>query len=121
MNAKILDALGCALTNISEERLLDILLDAYESKKKQISELQAANAREREDLHHQRELMAEEYRRMRQDPLYGAGGQYYFANPGRGARFCVTVHGRRIILTEQGPNSEVYMRPISQEEYNHGR
>ena len=96
---KIIDALGCALDDISEDRLLDILLDAYEAKKHEIEVLEGANAREREDMYHERERMREEYRCMRSDPLYSPEGVYYFTLDEQ--RFTVVVRGRKIDLMER--------------------
>lgn len=97
--SRILEALGDVVDDISEERLLDILLDSYAAKKQRIKELEGENAHERQALHDDRERLHEEMRRMRSDPLYGACGDYYFTVGGRYFRF--HVHGGRVDMLEE--------------------
>lgn len=96
---KILAALGCALDEISETRLIDILLDAYEKKKQRIAVLEGENAHERARLEFEHDKMREEYRRMLNDPLYCAGGEYFFCLDGR--RFCFRVQGHHVEMFER--------------------
>ena len=96
---KILGALEMTFEDLSLERLIDILLDAYNGKKKRIEELNAENARERERLHVDIEVMRRERERMRSDPLYLLHGDYFFECNGR--RFHVSVQGSHIKMTEQ--------------------
>lgn len=76
---KILAALDCALDDINEDQLIDILLDAYKAKKDRISQLEGENCHERMIMHSERENMHREYQRMRSDPRYFATGEYFFA------------------------------------------
>lgn len=117
MNTKkrILEALDCALDDISEERLLDILLDAYHSKKKEIERLQGENSHEREMLHSEREQCLEDRRRMLRDPLYGATAQYYFLVNGH--RIGVTVIGSRIDVFERQKNIDFSAQQITFEDF----
>ena len=95
--AKILEALDIALDDVSEDCLLDILLDAYKSKDQAILRLEGENAREREDMHQERERMREEYDRRRSDPLYcTAIGEYYFID--NGCRYRVRVQSGHVSL-----------------------
>jgi hypothetical protein len=96
---KILAALNCALDDIAEDRLLDILLDAYRAKKARIAELEVANEAEREKLQYAHDALHREQIRLRHDPLYGAAGAYYFKVNGR--RFGVTVVGSKIEMFER--------------------
>ena len=96
---KILAALDCALDDLSEERLVDILLDAYERKKARIVELEAENAAERQRIHAERKALQREQHRLSSDPLYGARGEYFFTLDGR--YFSVSISGRDIYLTER--------------------
>ena len=93
---KILDALDCVIDDLSEDRLIDLLVDAYESKKRRIIELTSENAREREQLHQDREQIHKEMRLMRTDPLYAPAGEYFFKVPGTKTKFGVRIHGLRI-------------------------
>lgn len=70
--SRILEALDNVVDDLSEERLLDILLDSYSAKKQRIKELESENARERQDLRDTQEQLREDMRRMRSDPFYGA-------------------------------------------------
>lgn len=100
---KILSALDCALEDITEDRLIDILLDAYQAKTQQIVKLQGENAAERERLHHDHEMLREEHRRMRMDPLYGADGEYFFSCNGR--KFNIKVRGGKIDMFERSSSA----------------
>ena len=75
---KILDALNLTLDHIGEDRLLDILLDAYKAKDRRISDLERENESEHRTLRLQQESIREEIGRMRRDPTYGAVGDYFF-------------------------------------------
>lgn len=93
---KILAALDCALEDLSDDRLLDILLDAYESKKKAIKDAEARWAEMRFD----REQLRADVHRMRTDPLcYTVAGQYHFREGNR--KFCVVINGRDLTMYER--------------------
>lgn len=96
---KILDALDCVIDDLSEDRLIDLLVDAYEAKKRRINELAAENARERESLHHEREMVRAEIHRVRTDPLYTVVGEFCFQTDK--AKFGVRIHGGDIQGFEQ--------------------
>lgn len=96
---KILAALDYALDETSEARLLDILLDAYKSKKDEIQRLRTENQQTRQDLYNEREAMADERHKMRTDPLYSATGQYLFLVNHH--KIAVTVRGARISISEK--------------------
>lgn len=96
---KLLDAMGLTIDCIGEDRLLDILLDAYKAKGEEIARLKGENCHEREVMHAEREQMRAEYSRIRQDPLYFVSGQYYFV--ARQHRFSVIVNGDRIEAFER--------------------
>ncbi len=98
---KILDALDIAIDDLSEDRLIDILLDAYKDTRRQLNEVKFENARERETIRRERERMQEDHRRMREDPLYCAQGEYYFVYDKR--MFGVRIQGRKIDMFERRP------------------
>jgi hypothetical protein len=99
---KILDVLDSVLDDISEDRLLDILLDAYTAQKQAILDLAVENAAERENLRLDREHIRQELHKMRNDPLYGAAGEYFFEGSGTvKRRFCIMVRGHAIEMIEQ--------------------
>jgi hypothetical protein len=113
---KLLDALDITLEDVSEERLIDLLLDAYKVKERRIEVLEGENAHEREDMHHEREKMREEYRRMRSDPLYWReGGVYYF----RDYTKCHTVliQGGQVRLMERIKDVDIAVPQVKQEEW----
>jgi hypothetical protein len=112
---KLLGALDITLEDISEERLLHLLLDAYRAKQRSIEHLESENAREREDMHHEREKIRENYRRMRRDPLYGQEGVYYFIIAGNGIRLSVTIQGARINLHQRVSGMDIAAAPVSLE------
>ena len=113
---KILDGLGCTLDEISEERLIDILLDAYQAKERRIKALEGENAREREAMHEEREAMKREHHLMRTDPLYCAPGRYYFAVAGR--RFSVDIQGSAIKMLQRDSRIDVLAQRISENEFH---
>ena len=62
---KLLDALGNTLDHISEERLIDILLDAFKAKQDEIEKLRSENSYERQRLRQERDTLENERLRMR--------------------------------------------------------
>jgi hypothetical protein len=114
---KILAALDCALDDIAEDRLLDILLDAYAAKKAEIERLHGENAREREQLHQELEAAHLDRHRMRSDPLYCAAGAYYFLLGGTDY-YAVHIQGTQITLLRRLANHDQLAQPISRDEYS---
>jgi hypothetical protein len=108
VKTKILEALNITFDDISEDRLLDILLDAYKSKDQAILRLEGENACERE-------RMRGEYHRMRSDPLYCREGAYYFAI--EKARFTVLVQSDRVDLMARSHGHDVIATPMSPEDW----
>ncbi len=94
---KILEALG-DIDNISDERLCDLLLDAFAEQRKKIEQLEAFNNAERISLRNEQEALRQEQRRVRQDPLYAAAGDYYFVV--RDRFFQLAIQGNRMQLIE---------------------
>lgn len=115
---KILVILDDVLDDVSEQRLLDILLDAYQARQAEIKKLKSEIAYERENLHRLQESTTDEYRRMRSDPLYGAFGEYFFELPGKQRQFfCVRVQGKRFEMFERKGNVDFMCRQMSREEW----
>lgn len=112
---KILAALGCALDDLSEARLLDILLDAYQAKKDEIVELKKANQLEQFKLATEREGVREEIRKVRSDPFYGAAGDFYFIC--RGKKIAARIHARNVTLYERSAGIDYSASLVSQEEW----
>lgn len=113
---KLLEALCITFDDLSESRLLDILVDAYKAKKKRIAQLEAENAHERETLRAEREALLSERRQMRSDPLYCATGDYFFECNGH--RFAVQVHGAHVQMFERARNGLDFAgRPMSLMEF----
>ena len=96
---KLIAALDIALEDVGEDRLLDILLDAYASKKREIEKLKNENAGERQYLRKQHDDLVREQHRLRSDPTYGARGEYFFAREG-GYKFRVSVTAGGVDLFE---------------------
>ncbi len=107
---KLLDALGCALDEINEDRLIDILVDAYKAKKQRIVELESANCLERQRLHDERNSLLDERRRMREDPTYWVHSRYCFNHNGKG--FFVMIDGPRVSLYESLGNADIIAQPV---------
>jgi hypothetical protein len=114
--AKILAALEIALEDIAEDRLLDILLDAYAAKKRAIEHLSHVNDTEREKLREERQAVHMDRMRMHKDPLYCAAGSYYFRLGGTDY-YIVHVQGTKIILQRCQANYDQLAQPISREEF----
>ena len=96
---KILKAIDCAIDDIGEDRLVDILLDAFKAKKARIAELEGqltAAAREVHDVWESRRLERHE---IRTNPLYSAAGEYFFIVNDR--KFMIQVFGPRIEMFER--------------------
>ena len=113
MKQKLLAALGITLDDVSEERLLDILLDAYKAKQKQIQQLEGENGHEREMLHAEREKLRDELHRVRSDPLYGASGQFWFLGGLPQVSYCVTIQsGKAVEMYERHGKIDYRMQAI---------
>jgi hypothetical protein len=91
---KLLDTLDFSLDDVSEERLLDILLDAYNGQKKEVERLRSANVGEALRLHEQQNALIRERRELRYNPLYGASGSWFFT--ANGQYFSVSAAGGKI-------------------------
>jgi hypothetical protein len=103
---QLLGALDCTLDDLSETRLLDLLLDAYQAQKKEIERLHGVNAREAQRLRDDLECVRRDRERIQRDPLYCAHGEYFFLVNGR--RIGVSIQGSHIDLYERGANKINY-------------
>ena len=112
---KLIDALDCTIEDINEDRLVDILLDAYKTRGDQITHLEGENAQERERLYAEFESIKREQKRMREDPLYCATGEYFFNCNGH--NFGVRVQGYRIDAFERQGNIDFAGREMSLAEW----
>lgn len=113
---RLLQALDIAIDDLSEGVLLEVLIAAYEQKKAECAKLQGENAQERENLHLAEGRLLEEQHRLRNDPLYGAAGEYYFDINGR--RFGVVVQGSRMDMFERKGNIDYAARQMPPAEWN---
>lgn len=113
---KIIDALGCALDDISEDRLLDILLDAYKAKKDRISQLEGENCHERLVMESERQFMHDERKRLHTDPTYGAAGQYFFVVNHH--KIAIRIQGRMIEVTEKVDQVDYLGQQLSPAEWH---
>ena len=120
---KILEVLDCALGDLSEERLLEILLDAYQRKKRTIANLEHECSAVRQQLHDERQQIREEHRRMRNDPLYTVPGAYFFYHEWTDGldrhrqRYVVRIIGRAVELFERQLGYDVAVMQVSREEF----
>ena len=114
---KILEALGIALDDVNEDRLLDILLDAYKAQKDQIVQLRGENAHERLCLQSDRDNMREEMRRIRHDSTYGSVGEYFFIINQH--RIGVIVRAGHVSLYERIKNVDYSGQQMSRSEWEH--
>lgn len=112
--SKLLEALDLTMDSLSEGRLIDILLDAYNEKKKRIEELKTENAKERDDLRRATDNIMAERHKMRTDPLYCASGQYWFALDNR--LLGLYVQGSKLELIEDRAGINYLYQQISPEE-----
>ena len=94
LKEKLLSTLDFALDDVSEERLLDILLDAYRARKEEIERLRGENAHEVQKLNDQHEALMRERSELRRNPLYGASGSWFFT--ANGQYFSVSAAGGKI-------------------------
>lgn len=109
---KIIDALGCALDDVPEDLLLDILLDAYAAKKNEIGRLNREVDMAHAETHREHERMKEERHRMRSDPTYCLDGAVvYFLASGR--PFSVVVQNRHVNLHERMGEIDVAAQSVS--------
>lgn len=112
---KLLEALNITFDDLSESRLLDILLDAYKAKKERIIQLEAENAHERETLRAEREALLSERRRMQTDPTYFISGDFLFRC--RDRSFCVTIVSGRVEMFERSQGCDFRAQPMSHENW----
>jgi hypothetical protein len=110
---KLLAALNIMLDDISEERLIDILLDNYKEKTQRIEELAGENAHEKFMLQEEWEKIKREHHRMLRDPTYLSSGEYHFCHEGR--HFCVDIRHGRVVLWERRNTTQVLAHPLSPE------
>lgn len=97
---KLLAGLSCTIDDLSEDTLVQALLDAYAAAKRKIAELEGANAREFQALFDERNKLIQEQRRLREDPLYAVAGEYFFADR-TGRYFYVHIQGYRVTMFER--------------------
>ena len=116
LQQKLLKALDLTLDDLSEERLIDVLLDNYKFKAEQVETLANENLHEREQIQGERDAMRKEHHDMRCNPLYGPTGEYFFACEGHRYRLIVEG-GRRLQLFKKQPGAEYVARSISREEF----
>lgn len=114
---KLLDALGCTIEDVNEDRLVDILLDAYAASQKRISELMAENAQERLHLRADQQALIDDRRRMREDPTCWVQGFYHFLGQGS-RRIFVHVDGPRVKVYERAQNIDYLAQPLSPAEFD---
>jgi hypothetical protein len=120
---KILEVLDCALDDLSEERLLEILLDAYQGKKRTIANLEHECSAVRQQLHDEKERIRDEHKRIRSDPLYTAPGEYFFYYEWTAGldrhkqRLGVRIVGRSIEMFERQKGYDVAIMQVSREEF----
>lgn len=112
---ELLKALDCALEDISEERLVGILIDAYQAKKTRIADLEGANAADREMWNREMELTRAERYRMHADPLYRMDGDYYFKHNSQA--FIVRILGGGINMFVRVNNVDCWARQLSPKEW----
>lgn len=114
---KLLEALNITFDDLSETRLLDILLDAYKSKKERIAQLESENAHERDTLRADREALLSERRRMQTNPTYFVSGDFLFRC--RDRRFCVTIANGHVQMFERSRSSgcDFCAEPMSHENW----
>jgi hypothetical protein len=116
---KILEVLDCALDDLSEERLLEILLDAYKAKKQRISDLENQHAGIQLAQQRDHESVMEERRRMRNDPTYAMAGEYFFIQH-RGVqynKFIVRIAANFVELLERNPTYDMMISQVPREEF----
>ena len=101
----------CRIDEINENRLLDILLDAFAAQKEKIEALRGENAHERQCMRSERQLLQAEFQRMRRDPLYCAMGEYRFVGE-KGAIFHVHVQGTEINMYKRHNSIDYAMQQV---------
>lgn len=118
LKSKLLEALSLSFTDLSEDRLLDILLDDYRAKIKRIDALTAKSDPVQEHLCAYLESIRAENERARFDPLHFLAGEYFFECDGRRLRIhiqheagCSTIEAFMRV-----GHIELAARPISREE-----
>lgn len=116
---KLLEALDCTIDDVSEERLVDVLLDSYAKMKERIKVLEAENSGERERLHYEMNNIQEERMKMRRDPTYWTAGDFYFIDHVAlmGQKMRVRIVGTKIELSQRRGNVDFVMRQVSGTEW----
>lgn len=116
IKSKIMEALDITFEDLRDETLIDILIECYERKCKQIKTLEHANDAEKIDLHNQQDAIITELHRMRNDPTYNKAGTYYFYDAN--LKFAVTIYGSQVHMTVRKNNLVDYACvPMKEEEY----
>lgn len=94
---KLLEACGSIdLADVGEAALIDILVDKIKSLEKSVIALNGENGAERQRLYDETNRLREEQKRLRNDPLYGTYGQYYFIGS-YGSKFILHMQGGYVV------------------------
>lgn len=119
IKSKLLQAIGeINIEDMGDETLVDILVDKIKSQERRIQELSRENSHERDKLSHEIEAIHQERKKMRDDPLYGAYGEFYFLGEGN-RRFKLNVRGSEILqLCERIKKFDYIMQRIPGEYWN---
>lgn len=113
---KILSALTSTLEDLSEERLVDILIDELKSARAEVERRAGENIAEYQRLQQDREHNREEYLKMHREPLYCVKGEFHFATADD-RFFCIHVQGTQLGMFERRLNVDYQVPRISHEEW----
>lgn len=112
--SRILAALDVTLDDIPEHRLVDILLDSYRAKVREVAELRQENAVEREGIETARQQFIEETREMRRDPFYCVNGaELTFVD--NSDCFVVRAFGGKVQLFKRKDGVDYVLKEVSRE------
>lgn len=108
VKTKLLEAVGdIDIKDIGEEALVEILVNKIAALEKEVKRML---------LESQHNILQEEFRRLRRDPLYGAEGSYFFLGRGKN-RFHVQVRGQMIDLIEREKKIDFRLQMISPQQF----
>ncbi len=113
---KLLEAIEFDTDGLNESILLDILFESLKKLKNKVKELECENTAERECLHRNRDVLREEMKRIRTDPLASVYGEYYFVCDNH--KYQIRIQGPKITMFGRERQIDYAAQQISVEEWN---
>jgi hypothetical protein len=111
----ILNALGDSWGDFGDELAVDLLVEAYQRRGKEIARLESENSAERIKLHDEEKRLHSEFHKIRSEPLWCAAGVYYFRQGLQ--RWRLMIQGKALDLCEVKGGFDFKIQEVSQADF----